>query len=186
MFNDINLIKRENSLFFKLIKSKEEISNDCNGFLIDADEKEVRRILSFLKTKEIKKRIALFGKDEMFNRRVIETINFDYLVSPEFNSQKDSLKQRSSGLNHYLTKKMKEKNIAVLISFDLLFKQDKKMKAVLISRIMQNINLCKKTNTDIKIASLSKENFFSVYERERFGISLGMSSQQSSKCCEFQ
>ncbi len=189
MKTDINLVKKENSFFFKEVKKKEEIKvkEECDGYFICNEEKEVRRIISFLKEKKIKKQIALFSQNVGEIRRFIETIKkFDYLVSPEFNEGKDSLKQRSSGLNEYLVKECAKKKIKILISLSFLESKDNFEKAKIISRIIQNIKLCRKKNCEIKIASFSKEKFFDKLERERIGFSLGMSSQQVSKCSIFE
>lgn len=187
MTTDINFIKTDNSLLFKKISSKREImpTDLVDGYLIDSDEKEIRRIIEFLKNSKEKKLIGIKAKDEMFNRRVIETLKFDYLVSPELNNGKDSLKQRSSGLNHTLAKTASEKKIAILISLDTIEKQDKENKSILIARIIQNIKVCRKSKCLVKIASLSNNKFFSKKERELIGLSWGMSSQQTANACIF-
>lgn len=184
---DINFIKQDNSLLFRKISSKRDImpTDKVDGYLIDADEKEIRKIVEFLKNSKEKKQIAINAQDEMFNRRAIETIKFDYLVSPEFNNGKDSLKQRSSGLNHTLTKIASERKIVILINLNELNKQNKKDKAILIARIIQNIKLCRKSKCLVKIASFSDEGTFSKKERELIGFSWGMSSQQTTKACTF-
>ncbi len=78
---------------------------NCDGFLIKSSEKEARSIIASLKDRrraEGGRRsstdmtlvspkaeggksffIALVGGDDAFNRRVIETLKIDYLVSPE-------------------------------------------------------------------------------------------------------
>ncbi|MEM4605501.1 MAG: hypothetical protein QW103_00495 [Candidatus Pacearchaeota archaeon] len=188
MKTDINFVKRENSLFFKKIKSKEEIiENDIyEGYFIEEKEDQIRRIINFFKSKNIKKKIALFSKNIEEIRRFIETLNFDYLVSPELNEGKDNLRQRSSGLNEYLARLCSKKKINILIALSFLEeKKDSTEKAKIITRIIQNIKICRKKNCEIKIASFSDKNFFEKKERERIGFSLGMSSQQVSRCCVF-
>ncbi|MEM4330887.1 MAG: hypothetical protein QW273_02675 [Candidatus Pacearchaeota archaeon] len=187
MKEDINLVKRENSYFFKEIYRKEEINlnDECDGYLVQPNEKEIRRIISFLKEKNIKKFLAIMSLDDLTNKRFVETLNFDFLVSPENSLTKDSLKQKSSGLNLYLAKLCKKKKIKILISIDNLIKRDKRDKARIISRIIQNIKICRKADCDIKIASFSKNFFLEKKERERIGFSWGMSSQQVAKCSLF-
>lgn len=89
----------------KKIKSKSEVleKDDCDGYLIEASENEARKIIESLKGKE--KVIAVVGGDSVFNRRAIETLKVDYLVSPERGLKNDSLKQRDSGLNHVIAGK---------------------------------------------------------------------------------
>lgn len=194
---------KKNSLILKPVASKSEISlkedlKNYNGYLIDANEKEVRRIIDSLKQKEKsednKIKIAVLGRDNISNRRVLETMKIDFLVSPdrEISAQKiirkDTLKQRDSGLNHVLGKIAKENNISIVINFSEMNKiQDKKQKAIRLARIIQNIKICRKSKCKIKIATFasSKEELRDERELKSFGFSLGMSSQQARDACEF-
>jgi len=153
----------------KKIKSKKEISGDEDGYLIDADEKEIRRIIDALKGKE--KIIAVLGRDDEFNRRMLEKTKIDYLVSPERGHFKDSLKQRDSGLNHVLGRIAKEKGIGVIIDFSSLMKMEKMERAKTISRIMQNIKICRRAGCKIKILGDEKAG-------KAFLFSIGASSEQ--------
>ena len=185
--NDLNLFPAKDSIFLKKISSKIEISPDdkSDGYLIEANEKEARRIIESLKGKD--KIIAIVGGDDEFNRRAIETLKINYLVSPERGIKKDSLKQRDSGLNHVIAKEAVKKNISIVVNLCELSKLSKEEKAVRISRIIQNIKVCRRAECVIKIASLAekKENVVNEVGRKSFGISLGMSSEQSKKCVEF-
>jgi RNase P/RNase MRP subunit p30 len=187
MVSDINLFKEKNSLFFKKISIKREVNSSdfLDGYYIDADEKESRKIVDFLKNSKEKRGVAIKARDELFNRRVIETMKFDYLVSPEINLGKDTLKQRSSGLNHVLVNEAQKKGIVILVSLQELQKRDKKGKVVLTSRIIQNIKLCRKAKCAIKIASFSEKKSVSKKERGFIGMSWGMSSQQIKDFCAF-
>jgi len=171
------------------ISSKNDLSKigNCDFFLIDTlcNEKETRRILDSLKQKNLLKNkfVAVVGGDNQFNRRVLETMKIDFLVSPEREIpeknifKKDNLKQRDSGLNHVIAKIAKEKNVSIIIDFDEIKNvKDKKQKALRISRIIQNIKICRRAKCKIKIIDFSDN----VGEKElgAFGFSLGMSSQQ--------
>ena len=183
---DITLFPNKPNLFFKKIKSKADFNSDsCDGYLIESDEKEIRRILDTLKAKKEKKLIAVQGKDDEFNRRMIETCKINFLVSPE-NLGTDTLKQRGSGLNHVLAKAAKKNNIAVVINFSN-FASDKKQQALRIARIMQNIIICRKSGCKIKIATFAESQSQLRDERElkSFLFSLGASSQQASDGCNF-
>ena len=48
---DLNLFRTEGSIYLKKVKSKSGVSrdDDCDGYLIDADEKMARRIVESLK-----------------------------------------------------------------------------------------------------------------------------------------
>jgi RNase P/RNase MRP subunit p30 len=189
MANDITLFRNPESLFFVKIKKKEDITSfDFDGFLIDADEKECRRTIEYIRSKNKSVKIAVIGIDDEFNRRAVETLKINYLVSPEITWQNDSLKQRSSGLNHVVAKIAKDKNIIFVSDISLINKQnDKKNKAILISRIIQNIKICRKAKCEIKLASFAKDAEELIDEKQAMSIafSLGMSSQQAKTCFNY-
>lgn len=184
---DINLIPAKESLYFRKIKSKSEISVDdiCDGYLLDADEKECRRIIDALKGRG--KKIAVLGRDNEFNRRAIETLKINYLVSPERGIRKDSLKQRDSGLNHVVAKEAKKNKIAVVVDLEGINSFNEKEKALRLSRIIQNIEICRKAECEIKIASFAsdKEEIIDKKARSSFGMSLGMSTLQAKNSINF-
>jgi ribonuclease P/MRP protein subunit RPP1 len=184
---DINLFKTTDSIFLKKVKSKTEVlkNEDCDGFLIESSEKEARRIIESLRgTGKI---IAIVGESDAFNRRAIETLKIDYLISPEKGDKKNTLKQRDSGLNHVLAKEAARKNISIVVDMGEVCKLGGREKALRLERVIQNIKICRKANCKIKIANLStdKKNIKDEKGRISFGVSLGMSSVQSSKAVKF-
>lgn len=189
MSKDITLFKSPGSLYFQLVSKKEDIKNfDSDGILIDSDEKECRRTIEFIKSKNKQIKIAVLGRDDEFNRRALETLKINYLVSPELTEQKDSLKQRASGLNHVIAKIAKDKNIVIVEGINFILLQlDKKPKARLISRIIQNIKICRKAKCEIKFATFAKSEGDLLDEKqiEAIGFSLGMSSQQTNICFNY-
>lgn len=160
----------------KTLKSKKGISkNDiCDIYLIDADEKTARSIIASLGKTE--KKLAVLGRDSVFNRRVLETLKLDYLISPEVGDKKDTLKQRDSGLNHVLAKIAKEKNVGIVIDFKDIQKLKGKGKALRLARVIQNIKICRKAGCKIKIWDFSGKTDEKALKA--FGFSLGMSSGQ--------
>ena len=164
----------------KRIKSKKEISGDVDGFLIDSSEKEVRGIIASLKQMGWKGKIAVLGRDNEFNRRMIEKTDIDFLVSPERGNRRDSLKQRDSGLNHVVAKEARKRNIGIIIDFEDISKlKDKKQKALRLGRIMQNIRVCRKAGCGMLISGDADASAL-----RGFGFSLGMSSGQVKKSLE--
>lgn len=163
------------------INSKQDLNKikDEKLIILNTDEKTARAMIDSIKSnKELKsKKIATIAKDNQFNRRALETLKINYLISPEKAGQKDTLKQRESGLNHVLAKIAKENNISILIDISYLKNLDKKKKAQALSRIMQNITICKKTNTNIKITDLEKQT--SPKQLQSILFSLKASSQQA-------
>lgn len=186
MKTDITLYKTTESLFLKEIKKKTDVlkEDNCDGYLLNMDEKEARRTIESLK--RCGKVLAIKARDEMFNRRAIETLKISYLVMG-LNFEKDNLKQRASGLNHVVAKEATKKGIAFVIDYSLFNNIDKKEKARQISKIIQNIEICRKAKCPIKIASFAKsENEkLSELEAKNFCFSLGMSSQQVKNAFNF-
>ncbi len=193
---DINLFRAEDSIYLKKIKSKSEISKDdsCDGYLIEADEKMARRIVESLR-KSGKKIGIVFPRDgsgepggnDAFNRRVVETLRVDYLVSPERGDKKDSLKQRDSGINHVVAKLAKEKGVLIVVDFNSIRKLKGKELALRLGRVIQNVKICRKASCGFRIGSFGSCGSEVVDEKGRkvFGLSLGMSTKQSRESILF-
>jgi len=162
----------------KKISSKTGIkeSDKCDGYLIQSSESEARKIIASLKDKSQKKIIALIGGED--NRRAVETLKINYLVSPEKGNKKDTLKQRDSGLNHVVAKEAAKRNIPIVIDFDEIKSLKGKAKALRLEKIIQNIKICRRAKCQIKIWDLS--NNTDDIALKAFGTSLGMSSVQAA------
>jgi len=208
---DINLFRADGSVYLKRVCSKSEVSVDdnCDGYLVESLEKEVRRIIDSLRANGGGKKflIGVVGGGDAFNRRVVETLGVDYLVSPEGEGRKseggsrkmDSLKQRDSGLNHVVAKIAKEKGILVVVDMGEVKRlmsqveggrwkvEGRKDVALRLGRIMQNVRVCRKAGCGIRIGSfgMKKDEVFGERERRAFGESLGMSSKQSKDAVLF-
>jgi len=184
---DINLFKAKNSFYLKKVSRKDEVSKNenCDGFLINSSEKEARRIIQSLKGS--KKKIAVIGRDDAFNRRVIESLKINYLISPEGSKKLDNLKQRDSGLNHVVAKIAKEKGIKIVINFREIASLNPKENAKRIARVMQNVRICRKVGCKVGIASFAKNKSGATDElgRKAFGVTIGMSSGEVRDCVEF-
>lgn len=147
--------------------------------LIDTkgNEKETRRIMDSLKGKKVT--VGVYGYDDFFNRRVVETMKINYLINAErnVNDKKDSLKQRDSGINHVVAKEMATKKISLVIDFENFAQLSKQEKALVLARIIQNVKICRKSKGSIKILSNGRDK----KDIEAFASSIGMSSQQVSE-----
>jgi RNase P/RNase MRP subunit p30 len=161
-------------------------SDYCDGYLLKTSEKEARRIIDSLKGSG--KIIALSGGDDSFNRRAIETLKIDYLVSPEGNFKRNTLKQRDSGINHVVAKEAKLKKISFIIDISEIRNLGKIEKSLRLESLIQNIKICKRADSSIKMANLSKNKNILMGEmsRKSFGMSLGMSSEQSRESTNFK
>lgn len=194
---DLTLFKTEDAIHLKKISKKEDLKNDelVDGYLIDADEKTARRIIESLQTRGVyparrqgkKKIIAIQGKDDAFNRRAIETLKINYLVSPEVERKRDTLKQRDSGINHVTAKEAAKKKISFVIDVSYIKSLEAKDQAKILARIIRNIKICRKAKCEIRVASLAKNKteLPNKKDTEGFLFSLGMSSQQVKAARKF-
>ncbi len=103
------------------------------------------------KLKRENKETVIQAQDNKFNRKILENPDTNILLSPEFHDRKDKLKQRDSGLNEILCRLAKKNNIKIGINLAEITKLGKKQKAIILSRIIQNIKLCKRTKTQITL-----------------------------------
>ena len=157
----------------KKIKSKSGIDDKSDGYLIDANEKVARAIVASLKDKKFGGVVGVLGRGGGFNRRVVETLKIDYLVSPELGDRKDSLKQRDSGLNHVVAKEMAKRKVVMVVDFDSVAEMKGKDKALRLARIMQNVKICRRAKCGIRIWGGVDEKAL-----KSFGFGVGMSSVQ--------
>ena len=118
--------------------------------------------------------VSFVGGDDAFNRRAVESLKIDYLVSPEQGLKKDGLKQRDSGINHVVAKMMAKSGIVLVVDFAEFAKLSGKEKALRLGRVIQNVKICRKAGCDVKIWGSEDMNAL-----KSFGISLGMSSGQA-------
>ncbi|MBR9706598.1 hypothetical protein GOV14_06185 [Candidatus Pacearchaeota archaeon] len=127
--------------------------------------------------KEKKETVVVQAGSQEFNRKVVENKDVDIFLDPHVHDRKDYMKQRDSGLNEVLCKLAKQNNIKIGIDWPLIKKMAKKDKAIMLSRIKQNIDLCKRTKTQIIIypKSLSNQEISSIF------LSLGASTNQAKE-----
>lgn len=186
---DINLFRLKNSFYFREVSSRLEALEDfdCDGILIRAGEKTARGIIASLKDKKFSGKIGVYGGDDFMNRRIVETLKVDYLVSPEARAGRDNLKQRDSGLNHVVVREAARKGIGIVVDIGEVSLLEDKKKAIRIAKIMQNVRICRKVGCRVLIASLGKDKGSVVSEigRKSFGVSLGMSSGELVDCVRF-
>jgi len=132
--------------------------------------------------KKSKLPIIIQAQGDEFNRKILENKDIDILISPELHQRKDKLKQRDSGLNEVLCKLATKNNIKIAIDLKQIQKLPKQDKAIALSRIMQNIKLCKRTKT--KIVILPKEKFKKQDISSLF-LTLKASTQQAKEAFDF-
>lgn len=137
--------------------------------MIDTSNTETAKKL--IKTE--KKPVIVKAKDDIFNRKMLEYGKFDILLSPEAGERKDKLRQLDSGLNHVLAEIAAKNKISIGIDIEEISKLAKKQKAQRLAKIRQNIQLCRKAKTSLKIINYKdRKSLYALL------TSLGASTQQ--------
>tara|TARA_Y100000310_G_C20520946_1_gene733651 strand:- start:521 stop:970 length:450 start_codon:yes stop_codon:yes gene_type:complete len=113
------------------------------------NQNQVRKQIQELKKQNPKQQIIIQSQDENFNRKILENKDVDVFLSPESHQRKDYTKQRDSGLNEILCKLAKKNNIKIGINLTPIKSLPLKQKAIILARIIQNIQLCKRTKTQL-------------------------------------
>lgn len=142
---------------------------------------EVRKQIQKLKKEN--QPIIVKASDEEFNKKVLEIPGVNILLSPELHDRKEPLKQRDSGLNEHLCRLAKENNVKIAIDMNSLQKLDKKEKAFVLARIMQNIQLCKRTGAQI---ILYPEDRYKKQDVLSFFLSLRGSTKQAKEALKIE
>jgi len=99
-----------------------------------------------------------------------------YAYGFEEQEPKDHTHYRRSGLNQVLCKIATKKNVRITFSFASILGATREKRALILGRIMQNIRLCQKYKTPMKIASFATEPYQmrSPHDLAAFFSQLGM------------
>ena len=140
--------------------------------MIDTNNiEQVRK--EILKLKKENKEVIVLAKDDDFNKKIFEMKNVDIVVGLEF-GRRDKLKQRNSGMNEIIAKLAKNNNIKIGIDVNRIQKLNKLDKGRVLSRIIQNIRLCRRTGANIILLNRDSRTASS------FILSLGGDTKQAS------
>jgi len=122
---------------------------------------------------------VILAHEDVFNRKILEYGKFDILLSVEDGIRKDKIRQTDSGFNHVLAVIAEKNKIAMGIDLQKIKKLDLKEKANRLSKIMQNIRICRKAGTRIAVGTHSMD-----LARD-FLIGLGASTNQIKETIVF-
>ncbi len=123
--------------------------------------------------KEEKSPKVVKANNDTFNRALLEYGKFDILLSPESGIRQDTLKGINSGLNEVLARIAAKNNIALGIDLSELRVLGKKEKAQRISKIRQNIRICRKSGVRLALLGVKEKR-----DAESLLISFGASTEQ--------
>jgi len=100
---------------------------------------------------------------------------------------RDSLHQRSSGLNQILAKIAHDKGKVVGFNFSAILNASDEKRALLLGRMRQNVKLCRKYKVKMFIGSFASDPYElrSKYELRAFGVMLGMNPKEIKDSFQF-
>lgn len=131
-------------------------------------EKNFSRLKEFVK-RERGKEIVFTSSDDDLNRKVAEKLPVQIIIIP-LENRRDYTKQRDSGMNEVMAKIFKKNKIALGFSVEELVKS--KHKERILSRLKQNVDLCKRLKVQIKF--IYPEKKFDLVDLKALGLVLGM------------
>jgi RNase P/RNase MRP subunit p30 len=117
-----------------------------------------------------------FVISDNIQRETFENPKINLIFNLEKSPGKDMLHQRASGFNHVLAKICRDRNKMIGFNFNLVLNADKKERARILGRMMQNVRLCRKYKVKKYVGSFANEPFElrSFYELRSFGVCIGM------------
>jgi len=129
---------------------------------------------NFSKLKELvkqynEKKIIFYSDDDDLNRKVMEKLPIKVLLIP-LDERKDFMKQRNSGFNEVLAKIAKKEGIKIGIDLDEIICSQNKER--ILSRLKQNINLCKRNKLFMEFFSIKEKR--NLILLKSLGLVLGM------------
>jgi len=122
--------------------------------------------------------VVIRAQGNAFNRKMLEYGKFAILLSPESRPerQSDIPKQLDSGMNHVLARIATKNNVAIGIDVKEIAGLQKMVKALRLSRVRQNILVCRRAKTVLAVV-----NVFDEKEGQQLLLSLGASTQQAKE-----
>ena len=119
------------------------------------------------------------------DQNVFERIKPNIVFGLEEVTRRDSIHQRISGLNHVMCGLAKKNHISILFDVHALINADDL--PILIGRIRQNIQLCRKYSVNILLSCLVSDPQFIVSPLDLIGVgkNLGFSPSEAKKSVSF-
>ena len=140
---------------------------------------ELRKQIQKLKKENPEEKIAVVSQDDEFNRKALEIKGISIFIINEELNKKDYIKQRDSSLNEVLTEIAAKSNIKIGIDINQIITKSNEEKAKSLSRLMQNISLCKKSGA--KLLFILKKKQIDKRSLQSILISLGATTKQAQE-----
>ena len=160
---EIIFVKEVSKANMKTNKIKKD-AGDYDAVLVKTQNIDImRRIID--KFSSVFSFIIVLGMNDEINRACLEHKKTNALLSPEFERKKDFINYRNSGLNQVLCKIARDNKKIIIENLSDL-QGDKKTRALLLGKIMQNARLCRKYKTKFILTFFNK--MFSAFELKNF------------------
>ena len=118
---------------------------------------------------------VLIEDDELARKLLEHEKNIVFI--PMLKNRKDKLYQRNSGMNHILVELAKKNGISIGIFLDEIIQANRNEKGKIISRVKQNIALCKKKKISMQWISEKNQHHRNKQELQALGVVLGMNTE---------
>jgi len=115
------------------------------------------------------KKVVVVAKDDVFNRKILESKKVDVLIGVESGNRRRTLRQIDSGLNQVLCKLAKVNGISIGLDFAELVKKDSQY----LERVLQNVRLCRKYKVQMVLFKIGKRDLIDV---KALLLTLGMTT----------
>jgi len=112
-----------------------------------------------IKQAKAKTQYVLVAADPERNVAIIEHEKPWLLYGFEFQTRKDFLHHRNSGINHILASLMKENNVQYGFPFNELLRLSLEQQGIVLGRLQQNMMIAKKYKVETVIASFAHSPF---------------------------
>lgn len=133
---------------------------------------EPRDIIEFRKIVSKDASVLIRCFDDELLRKVLETKGHHSLILSLKNGR-NSIRGVDSGFNHVLASLASKNGITLCFDMSELKGTEKREKSAILSKLMQNLVLCRKKKCKIKVI-----NYKSVYDVRSLFLSLGCSTEQ--------
>lgn len=177
--NEKELLNMAKELGFQKLYFVYDLKNYPIENYIGADKIILAKSYEIKKARQISKIVIVESSEQ--NRQVIEKSLFDIIFNLETEKKQDLMHSKRSGLNQVLCKLISKKNKFVAFNFNLLLKANKGLRVNLLSRMNQNVKLCRKYKVKMLIASFAKTPYEmrAAHDMIAFGINLGMHPKEA-------
>ena len=157
-------------------KVKQKMENCC--IIKETNFEKARNLIKKQKASNPKGQVIFVSKDDDLSRKILEKTQINILVILQA-GRKDSQKQRSSGLNQVLARIAKKNKIQIGICLDEIIASKAQEKASILSRVIQNIDLCKKAKVQMQFCGCTHPR--NLYDKKSLGLVLGMPTWMTKK-----